>query len=72
MRHSWLVKFLAYFFSQGLLDWYFSIVSELVFGIEECLSDIIGLVRINAQKMCIEAQFFYQKIDTTRRLSFFR
>ena len=58
MQHSWLVEFLAYFFSQGLLDWYFSIVSELVFGIEECLSDIIGLGRINAQKMCIGAQFF--------------
>ena len=57
MRHSWFVEFLAYFFSQGLLDWYFSIVSELVFGIEECLSDIIGLGRINAQKMCIGAQF---------------
>ena len=59
MQHSWLVEFLAYFFSQGLLDWYYSIVSEPVFGVEESLSNTIGLGMIDAQKLCIGVQFFY-------------
>ena len=68
MQHSWSVEFLAFFFSQGQLDWYYSIVSELVLGIEESLSHIIGLGMIDAQKLCIGAQFSYQKFFTTGRL----
>ena len=58
MRHSCLVAFLSHFFSQGLQDMQYLIVSELVLVIQECLWTIIGLGKVESKKLLIGAQFF--------------
>ena len=57
MRHSCLVAFLSQFFSQGLQDMQYLIVSELVLVIQECLWTIIGLGMVESKKLLIGAQF---------------
>ena len=57
MRHSCLVALLSHFFSQGLQDVQYLIVSELVLGIHESFWTIIGLGMVESKKLLIGAQF---------------
>ena len=51
------MAFLSHFFSQGLQDMQYLIVSELVLVIQECLWVIIGLGMVESKKLLIGAQF---------------